>query len=160
MGWYDRSNAEMLRLTAKRLIEVAELSDLLDEKGVECDFYVPEYYTEFTQNCTVNEGWDSTTQSYKVDREASLAKIAEITAALPGKKEKVMDEDGLKVTFTTESGATLEFHTDKKVTCSPKVVGQKWVEPYVPAPREGHYEDIVEWECDEVVLLKHKATAE
>jgi hypothetical protein len=142
-----------------RMTEVADLLDTLTEEQQELfDIYVPEYYTEFSRDVTVkNKAWDKGTPSYEVDREKSLARIAAISAALPGRKDKVMDEDGLKLVITTPSGASLTFTCAKEVTCTKKVVGKKWVEPYTPAPREGHYEDIVEYECDEIVLLKHKA---
>ena len=159
MGWYDKDDEETLRLMAVRFIEVADVLAHMKEVDPDLDVnvYVPEYYGEFSENVTIHNGWDSTTQKYNVDREASLAKIARIAAALPGKRDKVMDDDGLRITLTTANGATLEFSTDKEVTCRAKVVGQEWVEPYNPTPREGYMKDIVEWECDEVVLLQHKS---
>ena len=154
--WYALTAQERLRLAAKRMREVADLIDEVNTGTDDpIDIHVPEYYTEFDQNCTVRLGWDTVAQQYNIDKDASIKAIAKIAAALPGKKEKVMDESGLSVTYTTASGATVAFSTDKAVTCTKKVVGQKWVEPYNPTPREGHYEDVVEWECDEVVLLKH-----
>ena len=154
--WYELTAQERLRLAARRMREVA---DLIDEVNTDndnpIDLHIPEYYTEFDQNCTVRLGWDSENQCYEIDKDASIKAIAKIAAALPGKKEKVMDESGLSITYTTASGAQISFSTDKAVTCTKKVVGQKWVEAYNPTPRDAHYEDVVEWECDEIVLLKH-----
>ena len=160
VDWYRLSDIEALRLTATRFNEVAdvleEMMERNDDEELPFRIYIPEYYSEFSTNLTVQH-WDQEAGEYVTDKEKSLAAIAEVAALLPGRKEKVLDDDGLTVKFTTYSGAPMEFTTNKEVTCTKKVVGKKWVEPYTPEPREGHYEDIVEWECDEVVLLHHKA---
>ena len=155
--WYSKSNVERLRETARRFNEAADLveninndSDLTESEKELFDFYVAEYYSDFSHDVTVQE-WNSETHQYDVDREASIARIARISKILPGRKDKVMDEDGLELTYTTASGTTFKFTTSKQVTCTRKVVGQKYIEPRTI---EGRYEDIVEWECDEVVLLK------
>jgi hypothetical protein len=155
--WNRLDDIGKLELMATRFTELAELLREMqyrnDDNPLPFNIYVAEYYSEFEDNLTVTKYIDGEIITLK---DESLAAIAEVAALLPGKKEKVLDDDGLTVTYTTANGAELKFTCNKEVTCTKRVVGQKWVEPYVPAPREGHYEDIVEYDCDEVVLLHHK----
>jgi hypothetical protein len=95
---------------------------------------------------------------YVVQKDKSISAIAKIAKALRGRRDKVLDDDGMSIKTNvvvthsdgTESTIKFEWMTNKEVTCSKKITGKKWIEPKVI---DGHYEEEYEWECDEVVLL-------
>lgn len=106
-----------------------------------------------TAQCTVHDY--KLEESPYIDEAATRAKMAKALRALRSMGatniEKDYDDYYFKVTVTMPSGLKFKLQSDRAAVCVKKVVGQK----FVPATTyEARYEDIVEWECVPVSLMK------
>jgi hypothetical protein len=88
-----------------------------------------------------------------VDEEATLKVIAKVVQFASSKGhgiEKKYDDEDFRAVITLGEGITVSYIANRKVVCTPTVVGQKFIAAVVlPAQTV----DIIEWECDKLSFM-------
>jgi len=147
-GKPESKEAKALRERFALADQLADLRDLYLTEDVRVHKYtsLSPYFT-----CTVHD-YTLPPETGYIDAEASLAELRRMTQVLRRKGCKIgkeHDDRSMRVYGTYPSGLKIVLTVDRSAVCTKKVVGQKWIEP-----SQGRYEDVVEWDCAPVSILK------
>jgi hypothetical protein len=135
----------------EQLEKLAVISNWHAELHVATGYELPYHGDRTSIYCNVYEYDDNSNGT--VNEAATLKNIAKVVQFASSKGydvQKKYDDDDFRATITIAEGIRVSYIANRKVVCTPKVVGKKF-HPAVMIPAQAV--DVVEWECDKLSFL-------